>query len=100
MSSTQEITSLLEAASQGDTDALTRLLPAVYEELRELADRHLRRERANHTLQATALVHEAYLQLIDQRDMQWKSRAHFMAIAATAMRRILLNHARHHGRHK
>jgi RNA polymerase sigma factor (TIGR02999 family) len=88
------ITHLLKEWSAGDRRALDKLTPLVYEELRHQAARYLRRERPNHTLQTTALIHEAYLRLIDARDVQWQSRAHFFAIAANLMRRILVDHAR------
>lgn len=89
-----EITGLLLAWNGGDDGAPEKVFLAVYDHLRRLARRHLRRENAGHTLQATALVHEAYLKLIDQREVNWQNRAHFFAIAAQAMRRILLDHAR------
>jgi len=85
---------LLEQASGGDADALGRILPLVYDDLRRLAPGYLRRERRDHTLQTTALVHEAYLRLAGQDDLGWKNRAHFRAIAAQTMRRILVEHAR------
>jgi RNA polymerase sigma factor (TIGR02999 family) len=88
-----DVTSLLVASSNGDQEALNQLLPLVYDELRRLADRYLHRERSDHTLQATALVHEAYLRLIDQR-VSWANRAHFFGVAAEMMRRILIDHAR------
>ncbi len=88
------ITHLLKEWSAGDPRALDRLTPLVYEELRHQAARYLRRERRSHTLQTTALIHEAYLRLIDAKDMHWQSRAHFFAIAANLMRRILVDHAR------
>jgi RNA polymerase sigma factor (TIGR02999 family) len=88
-----DVTSLLIASSNGDQEALNQLLPLVYDELRRLADRYLHRERSDHTLQATALVHEAYLRLIDQR-VSWANRAHFFGVAAEMMRRILIDHAR------
>lgn len=88
-----DVTSLLVASSKGDQEALNQLLPLVYDELRHLADRYLHRERQDHTLQATALVHEAYLRLIDQR-VSWANRAHFFGVAAEMMRRILIDHAR------
>ncbi len=88
-----EVTRLLAQYRDGDPDVLSRLLPLVYEDLRELAGRQLRRERADHTLQPTALVHEAYLRLVDQEARSFENRAHFLALAATAMRRILVNHA-------
>jgi RNA polymerase sigma factor (TIGR02999 family) len=88
-----ELTALLEQASAGNVDALNRLLPFVYEELRALAHKRLRFERADHTLNTTALVHEAYLKLVDQTRVQWQNRAHFFAIASRAMRRILMDYA-------
>ena len=91
-----QITRLLLDWSDGDRDALDELTPIVYRELRRLAQSTFRGERHDHTLQATALVHETYLRLIDQRRVQWKSRAHFFAIAARLMRRILVDHARSH----
>ncbi len=90
----QNITHLLKEWSDGDQGALDRLTPLVYEELRQQAARYLRRERPGHTLQTTALINEAYLRLIDIRDVRWQSRAHFFAIAANLMRRILVDHAR------
>jgi len=95
-SSRSEVTQLLQQWTDGRQDALDRLLPQVYAELRRLASSYLRRERPNHTLQATALVHEAFLKLIDQRAVRWQNRAHFFGIAAQAMRRILVDHARAH----
>ncbi len=92
----EEVTRLLAAYSRGDREALDKLLPLVYGELRRTAERYLRRERSDHTLQATALVHEAYLKLIDQREVRWQNRAHFFGVAAQAMRRILVDHARGH----
>jgi RNA polymerase sigma factor (TIGR02999 family) len=80
----------------GDTSAASRLLPLVYEELRSLAQAWLRQNRPDHTLQPTALVHEAYLRLVDQSNAHWQSRAHFYAVAAKAMRQILIDHARRH----
>jgi len=85
---------LLVEWSHGDQDALERLTPLVYSELRRLARRHLSRERSDHTLQSTALVHEAYLRLVDQRNVQWQNRAHFFGVAAQLIRRILIDHAR------
>lgn len=90
----KEVTQLLAAYNAGDQQALEQLLPLVYDELRRLADHYLRRERSDHTLQATALVHEAYLRLVDQ-DAAWQNRAHFFGVAAQMMRRILVDHARH-----
>jgi RNA polymerase sigma factor (TIGR02999 family) len=88
-----QITELLAAASGGNVDALNRLFPLVYDELRRLASNRLRAERGDHTLNTTALVHEAYLKLIEQTRVQWQNRAHFYAIASRAMRRILINYA-------
>jgi RNA polymerase sigma-70 factor, ECF subfamily len=92
-STDQDITHLLVAWSDGDRSALEQLMPVIYSELKRLARRHLAGERG-HTLQATALVHEAYLKLVDQRSVAWQSRAHFYAIAARLMRRIVLKRAR------
>jgi RNA polymerase sigma factor (TIGR02999 family) len=80
--------------SRGDQQALAELMPLVYDELRQIAARYLRREHPGHTLQTTALVHEAYLRLIDQKHVNWQNRAHFFGIAAQMMRRILVDHAR------
>jgi len=93
----RQITVLLQAWSRGDLGARDRLIPLVYDELRAQAARHLRRERGGHTLQPTALVHEAYLRIVQQRDVKWESRAHFFALAAEMMRRILVDHARARG---
>jgi RNA polymerase sigma factor (TIGR02999 family) len=90
----QEVTKLLAQWGQGDRQALDALTPLVYNELRKLAKAYLRRERADHTLEGTALVHEAYLRLIDQRDIAWRNRNHFFALAAELIRRILVDHAR------
>ncbi|MCA9290042.1 MAG: sigma-70 family RNA polymerase sigma factor [Phycisphaerales bacterium] len=95
-----DATQLLQDLSAGDGEAVDRLLPLVYDELHRLAGQHLRRERRDHTLQPTALVHEAYLRLIDQTRVQWQNRAHFMAVASQAIRRILVDHARSKGRKK
>jgi RNA polymerase sigma factor (TIGR02999 family) len=92
-----EISSLLLAWSEGDQAALDLLTPVVYNELRRIASRYMRNERAGHTLQSTALVHEAYTRLVDYKRMQWQNRAHFFAIAAQLMRRILVEHARRRG---
>jgi RNA polymerase sigma-70 factor (ECF subfamily) len=100
MSENQEVTMLLFALTRGDEDAAAKLMPVVYNELRRLAGSYMRRERADHTLQATALVHEAYLKLIDQRSVNWQSRAHFFGVSAQLMRRILIDHARSLSRHK
>src|SRR5262245_10533765 len=91
--STESVTQLLAAHSGGDREALEKLLPLVYHELRRLAESQLRRERAGHTLQPTALVHEAYLRLIKQ-DISWENRAHFFGIAGRLMRQILVDYAR------
>lgn len=91
-----DVTLILKNWQQGDADAPAKLMPLVYEELRRLARSYLQRERADHTLQATALVHEAYLRLIDDEAVTWKDRAHFYGIAARLMRRILVDHARAH----
>src|SRR5437870_700478 len=92
--SPHEVTGLLEAWSHGDKAALDKLTPLVYDELRRLARRYMSRERAGHTLQTTALVNEAYLRLIDQKNVHWQNRAHFFGIAAQLMRRILVDYAR------
>ncbi len=88
------VTALLAQASRGNAAALERLIPLVYGELRAIAARHLRRERANHTLQPTALVNEAFLKLVGQRDVNWQNRAHFFGVSANMMRRILVDYAR------
>ena len=88
------ITDLLRQWSAGDQCALDQVTPLVYEELRHQAARYLRRERQGHTLQTTALINEAYLRLIDAREVLWQSRTHFFAIAANLMRRVLVDHAR------
>jgi RNA polymerase sigma factor (TIGR02999 family) len=92
--SSHNVTQLLVDWSHGDPAALEKLTPLVYGELKRLAARYLRRERADHTLQSTALVHEAYLRLVDQREIQWQNRAQFYGIAAEMIRRILIDHAR------
>jgi RNA polymerase sigma factor (TIGR02999 family) len=94
MSRDTEVTELLLRWSQGDADALQRLLPLVYDECRRIATRQLRGERREHTLSPTALVHELYLRLVDQRRTTWKNRAQFFGVAAQLMRRILVDHAR------
>lgn len=99
-SSPAEITDLLVDWSKGNKTALDRLIPLVERELRRLAHSYVRRESRDHTLQTTALVNEAYLKLVDQKYTHWKSRAHFFAIAATIMRRILINYARDRNRKK
>ncbi|MDQ3010452.1 MAG: ECF-type sigma factor, partial [Acidobacteriota bacterium] len=95
-SMTYDVTELLREWRNGDEQALEKLTPLVYDELRRLAARYLRRERPNHTLQATALVNEAYLQLIAQPQLDWQNRAHFIGVAARLMRNILVDHARAH----
>lgn len=94
------MTALLREWTGGSSAAMDELLPFVYDELRRRAARYLRRERINHTLQTTALVHEAYLKLVDQERVEWKDRGHFFAIAAQVMRRILVDHAKHKNREK
>ena len=96
MRSSEGITQLLIDWGKGDQAALEKLMPLVYSELRRLASNYLRRERAGHTLQPTALVNEAYLKLVDQRNANWQNRAHFFGISAQLMRRILVDHARQH----
>jgi len=96
MVSSPNLTALLGDWSRGDRSALSQLLPLVYDELRRVARRQLRSERDGHTLQATALVHEAYMRLVDQRHVDWHDRAHFFGVAAQVMRRILVDHARRH----
>ena len=98
--SSQEVTRLLLAWRDGDQEALERLTPLVYGELRRMAHRYMRRERPDHTLQTSALVNEAYLRLIDCQQVDWQNRAHFFGIAAQIMRRILIDHARNHARAK
>jgi RNA polymerase sigma factor (TIGR02999 family) len=100
MASTRSVTALLNDWSRGDIAALEQLLPLVYTELRRIAARQLRGERVNHTLQPTALVHEVYLRLVDQRQVDWQDRAHFLGVAAQMMRRILVDHARRHDARK
>ncbi|MBZ0171688.1 MAG: sigma-70 family RNA polymerase sigma factor [Phycisphaerales bacterium] len=90
----EEVTQILREVASGDSDAASTLLPLVYEELRRLAGAYLAQERVDHTLQPTALVHEAFLRLVHQEDSNWESRAHFYRVAALAMRRVLVNHAR------
>jgi len=92
-----EVTGLLRAWSSGDGDALARIVKLVYPELRNIARKCLSRERPNHTIQATALVHEAYLRLVDVKEIQWQDRAHFLAVGARVMRRILVDYARARG---
>jgi len=92
--SVPDVTQLLANWSKGDQAALEQLMPLVYGELRRLASAYLRRERSNHTLQSTALVHEAFMRLVHQQDVQWRNRAHFYAIASHLIRRILVDYAR------
>ncbi len=96
----EEVTALLAQLGKGNEEAASKLIPLVYKELRRQAGGYMRRERSDHTLQPTALVHEAYLKLIQQHSIDWQSRAHFFGIAAQVMRRILLDHARGHLRKK
>ena len=95
-SSSTDVSNLLRAWGDGDRDALDRLTPIVYEELRRLARHYMRRERDGHSLQTTALVNEAYLRLTDYKRMRWENRAHFFAVSAQLMRRILVDNARRH----
>ena len=96
----QDFTRMLHETSEGSREAADRLFPLVYDELRRLAQSRLENERAGHTLQATALVHETYLKLIDIDQVEWQNRAHFFAVAATAIRRLLVDYARARGRDK
>jgi RNA polymerase sigma factor (TIGR02999 family) len=98
--SPHEITQLLAEWSNGNQTALDKLYPLVYEELRRMAHRFMRRERQGHTLQTTALINEAYLRLVDQKDVHWANRSHFFSISAQIMRRILVDHARGYARKK
>jgi RNA polymerase sigma-70 factor (ECF subfamily) len=95
-----QITQLLKEWGEGNQAALDKLMPLVYEELRRQASRYLRNERQGHTLQTTALIHEAYLKLLGNERIEWQNRSHFFAIASTAMRRILVDHARERHREK
>lgn len=92
----KEVTRLLEAWSSGRQEALDELMPLVYQELRKMAKQYMNSQSSGHTLQTTALIHEAYLKLADQKDKRWQNRAHFFAVAAQAMRHILVDHARSH----
>ena len=96
----QQVTQLLVAWSNGDQTALDQLMPLVYEELHRLAHHYMSRERADHTLQTSAVVNEAYLRLADQNDLHWQNRAQFFGLAAQLMRHILIDHARSHTRAK
>ena len=98
--SQKDVTAMLQEWSEGDRDVPARLMPLVYAELRRLAGVYMRRERADHTLQPTALVHEAYLRLSEQTHVAFADRAHFFGVAAKVMRRILVDHARRHGAEK
>jgi RNA polymerase sigma factor (TIGR02999 family) len=98
--SSTEVSRLLLAWGNGDQEALGKLMPVVYQELRRLAGRYMRNERPGHTLQTTGLVNEVYLKLVDQKNMQWQNRAQFFGVAAQLMRRILVDHARKHARLK
>jgi RNA polymerase sigma-70 factor (ECF subfamily) len=91
-----EITQLLAEWSNGNQTALDKLYPLVYDELHKMANRYMKRERKDHTLQTTALINEAYVRLVDQKNVHWENRAHFFAISAQIMRRILIDHARRH----
>ena len=96
----RDVTALLGDWGRGNETALNQLLPLVYAELRRVAARQLRNERPNHTLQPTALVHEVYIRLVDQRQVDWQNRAHFFGVSAQVMRRILVDHARRRGASK
>ncbi|MEK7855163.1 MAG: sigma-70 family RNA polymerase sigma factor [Acidobacteriota bacterium] len=96
----QEISQILHEWGKGGKEASDKLMPLVYDELRRQAARYLRRERPGHTLQTTALIHETYLKLIDQKNVDWQNRAHFYGIAAQAMKRILIDHAKARHREK
>ncbi len=100
MSEAGDVTRILQDVGGGRRDAMDRLVPLVYDELRRIARAHLSRERPDHTLSSTALVHEAYVKLIDIEQVSWQDRAHFFAVAARQMRRILIDHARTRGRAK
>lgn len=93
-SSPHQITQLLKGWSNGDQDARDQLMPLVYEELRRMAHRHMRKESPGHTLQTSALVHEAFVRLADQKEVHWQNRAHFFGLASQMMRRVLVDHAR------
>jgi len=96
MSSPGDVTRMLQEWRQGNRESLDALIPLVYDELRRIASRYLSHERPDHTLQPTALAHEAYLRLVGQKDVRWQNRAHFCGIASQLMRRILVDHARTH----
>jgi RNA polymerase sigma factor (TIGR02999 family) len=97
MAETADTTQMLMALGRGEREAADRLMPKVYDELRALAERFMQQERPSHTLQATAVVHEAYMRLIDQSRVDWKNRAHFFAVAAEMIRRVLVDYARRRG---
>lgn len=96
--SAQEVTQLLVAWRDGDQEALDKLMPLVYDELRRIASRYMKRERAGHTLQTTALVNEAYLRMVGHQNVDWQNRAHFFGVAASVMRHLLVDRARANGR--
>ena len=96
--SPQQVTQLLVEWRNGDSHALEKLMPLVYDELKRLASRYMKRERAGHTLQTTAVVNEAYLRIVGQQHVDWQSRTHFFAVAASVMRHLLVDHARANGR--
>ncbi len=98
--SSREVSQWLIAWGNGDQEALSRLIPLVYQELHRMAARYMRRQTPGHTLQTSALVNEAYLKLVDQKNVRWQNRAHFFGIASQLMRRILVDHARKHNRIK
>ena len=98
--STQGVTELIIELSNGKRDAVDRLLPLIYDELKRVAANYLRRERSDHTLQPTALVNEAYMKMIDITQVSWQNKAHFIGVAANQMRRILVDHARNHNAQK
>jgi RNA polymerase sigma-70 factor, ECF subfamily len=98
--STQGVTELIIELSNGRRDAIDRLLPIIYDELKRIAANYLRRERSDHTLQPTALVNEAYMKMIDITQVSWQNKAHFIGVAANQMRRILVDHARNHNAQK
>ncbi len=100
MEAQHQVTRLLVELNEGRREALDELLPLVYDEMRRIAARHLYRESAGHTLQPTALVHEAFLKLVGQDDSEWKNRLHFLSVASTVMRRVLIDHARAKRREK
>ena len=100
LSSSRDVTGLLQAWGRGDEEALQKLIPLVYDQLRAAARRHMARERPGHTLQTTALIHETYLRLVDVQEIKWQNRAHFLAICAQLMRRILIDFARSRGYQK